>query len=413
MQAGGMSPFGAQNLIQAGTLFGKRQKSHVPRIDPQLMSLFRAMPKAELHMHLSGSAPIHLIRQFMREDGVPEADIRQQTVLKNYYDDLDDFLATYYKVPAQVKTPDHFRRASRAIVQQAANENVQYLEIRSSILAKGGATPEQIVEAIETGIREGTAWVKKHRGFDMNVGLIVLAQRAGTPEQSMESARLAVEFARRPGSLIRGFDLAGSEGQHTVLKHAEALKYVKKHGLKLTVHAGETPNSQGMSGVDSIKAARKLGADRIGHGLQLVNDGKLLDQFVKRKIPVEICPWSNVQINAVEGFENHPLPQFLQKGVNASLSTDNRMMSKITLTQQLAQLWANNVVTCWEQMKTLSLNGVRGAFVPAGEKRKLLNSFARQFTQLEQGYRDVINRFFCNTCDHPKLADAAPTQKRA
>ncbi len=404
-------PWGGQNVVRAQALFG-RQKSHVPRVDPQLMSLFRAVPKSELHMHLSGSAPIHLIRQFMRESGMPEDEIRRQTILKNYYDDLDDFLATYYKVPAQVKTPDHFRRASRAIVQQAANENVQYLEIRSSILSKGGATPQDIVEAIEAGIKEGQAWARQARGIDMNVGLIVLAQRAGTPEQSLESAKLAVELAKRPGSLIRGFDLAGSEGQHTVLKHAEALRYVKRHGMKLTVHAGETPNSQGMSGVDSIKAARKLGADRIGHGLQLINDPKLMDQFVKKKIPVEICPWSNVQINAVQGFENHPLPQFLQNRVNVSLSTDNRMMSKITLTQQLAQLWANHVVTCWEQVKTLSLNGVRGAFIPAGEKRRLLNRFNRQFAQLEQTYRDVINQYFCQTCTHPKL-QAAPAARQA
>ena len=403
MSVAGMSPLGAnQNLISAQNRFAGAQKSHVPRIDPQLMSLFRAVPKAELHMHLSGSAPIQLIQQFMREEGIPEDQIRRETVLKNYYNDLDDFLATYYKVPAQIKTPEHFRRAAKAIVQQSANENVQYLEVRSSILSKGGSTPRQIVDAIQTGIHEGEAWAKANKGIDMNVGLIVLAQRAGTPEQSLESAQLAVQFAKEPGSLIRGFDLAGSEGQHTVLKHQEALKYVKAHGLNLTVHAGETESSQGMSGVDSIKAAMSLGADRIGHGLQLVNDKKLMDTFVKKQIPIELCPWSNVQINAVQGFDDHPLPTFMNKGVNASLSTDNRMMSKITLTQQLAQLWANNVVPCWEQVKTLSTNGIKGAFVPQPEKQRLLASFNAQFAQLETTYKDVINKYFCKTCTHPK-----------
>lgn len=374
----------------------------VPTLDPALRQLLKSMPKAELHCHLSGSTPIGLIREFMRENEVPAADIAKMSRLKNRYRDLDDFLATYYKVPAQVKTPEQFRRATLALIQEAAQENVRLLEIRSSILAKGGATPDQIAEAIQQGMREGMAWVQRHHGYAMNVGLIVLAQRAGTPQQSLESAQWAVELRKQPGSLIRGFDLAGSEGQHTVLKHADALRYAKAHNLPLTVHAGETESSEGISGVDSIKAALAVGAERIGHGLQVMRDPKLLRELAQKRIPVELCPWSNVQLSAVPNFQQHPIAQMLQKKLNVSLSTDNRMMSKITLTDQLAQLCANGLLPCWEQVKTLTLNGVRGAFISPFEKQKLARDFNRQFAQLENAYRTVINRFFCKPCEHPK-----------
>src|SRR5207253_7736520 len=132
------------------------------------------------------------------------------------------------------------------------------MEIRSSVLTKGGRTPEEIIDAIESGMREGMALVKQSTGKDIQVGFIVLAQRGGTAEQSLESAKLAVKYAKRPGSLICGFDLAGSEICHSVLKHKEALEYVKKHGMNLTVHAGETAVSETISGVESIKAALAL-----------------------------------------------------------------------------------------------------------------------------------------------------------
>lgn len=390
---------------QNNVLRPKFGQTHIPAIPQPLRDVFQAVPKTELHMHLSGSAPIELIQDFLREQEVPEKDIQQQTVLADRYSDLDDFLATYYKVPAVIKTPEHFRRASKAIILNAAAENVRYTEIRSSILSKDpDSTPRQLVEAIEAGIREGIDEVRRKKGWTMQAGLIILAQRAGTPEQSLESAKLAVQLSNRPHSMIKGFDLAGSEGSHSVLKHEDALKYFnrygKRKGLKLTIHAGETPNSEGYSGVDSIKQALALGADRIGHGLEMMNDPQLLEQVVKKKIPVELCPWSNVQISAVKPYTKHPLPQMMAAGVNANLNTDNRMMSKITLTDQLAQLYSEGLLTCWRDLKTLTYNGVRGAFLGDCEQGRLMAQMKRQFTLLEKKSRDVINQFFCQACEH-------------
>lgn len=376
------------------------QPQHVPELPKALMRLFYALPKVELHAHLSGSTPLTLIQQFLREQGWPEEKIKAETRLKPRYKSLDDFLDIYYKVPAHVQTPDQFRRSAKALVQEAAKEHVRYIEIRSSILSKGGATPQQIVEAIETGIKEGQQWAKENLNLPVKAGLIVLAQRAGSPEASLESAKLAVEFSKRKGSLICGFDLAGSEAGHSVVKHKEALDYMENHHLKVTVHAGETDASQALSGVESIEKALELGADRIGHGLQVASSDTLMDKFSREKIPVESCPWSNVQLNNVSGFNRHPLPQFLDKGVRVSLNSDNRMMSDINLTQQLAQLYQNNVLTCWDDIKTLTINGVQSAFVNPLEQLLMKVQFKRIFRALESSavFAPVIQSYLHPGC---------------
>ena len=361
--------------------------------------LFQAVPKTELHLHLGGSTPLPLLRQFMKENGLSRKEVARVAKVSDRFVDLDDFLATYYKVPAHVKTPDQFYRATRAVVAEAAAENVRVIEVRTSILKKGGA-PEAIVAAVEKALKDGVEAAKAHYGFEMLGSLIILAQRAGTPEDSLESARLTVELARKPGSLIRGFDLAGSEGQHSVDKHAAALRYMqtygKPQGLGLTIHAGETPMSDQYSGVDSIKKALALGADRIGHGIQMMQDPELLAYSQVAQLPIELCPWSNVQIQAVNGYGDHPLKAMLSKGLNVSLSTDNRMMSKITLTEQLGQLWAHHQITSWEQIKLITRNGVGSAFLTPIEKTRALKNVDATFAAIEQNplNQRTIARYF-------------------
>ncbi len=373
-----------------------------PILTPALRQLFHNVPKTELHCHLSGSVPLPLLQTFMQENGVSADQIQTQSALKPQYRDLDDFLDSYYRVAGQVKNPDQFRRAAAAIVLEAAKDNVRYLEIRSSILARDGQNPEIRVKAIEAGIKEGMSAVEKLHGYKLSTRLIVLAQRAGTPAESLESAEWAVRLSQQPGSLICGFDLAGSEGSHSVEKHAEALRYVKVNGLPLTVHAGETPVSEGISGSESVKAALALGSNRIGHGLQSMRDPALVAELSQQQIPIELCPLSNVQISSVDQFKQLPLQSMLQKKLNVSLSSDNRTITSITMRDQLGQLYANGLLPCWEQIKTLTLNGVRGAFLPELDKARLNRDILQQFVVLEVKYRTLINAVFCKQCDHPR-----------
>lgn len=367
-----------------------------------LKRLFNAIPKTELHMHLSGSTPLPLLRQFLREENpnMPKDELHRQTQIKRQYTDLNDFLSYYYKVAYHLQTPEQFRRASFAVAKEAAKENVRYLELRTSMSNKQG-TPLEILEATEQGLRDGEAWAQQTLGHPLKTAVIILTQRAYPPERTLEDAKMAVEFAKRPHSKIVGFDLGGSEADHAVNIHQAALNYVKQHGLPLTVHAGETEVSQGQSGADSVKQAIALGADRIGHGLQALQDQPLTRQLAQTQMPVELCPVSNVNITSVPSMTAHPLPQFVKENINVSLSTDNRMMSRVTLTDQLVKLYQAGLLPCWETLKQLSYNGVRGAFMPQSVKQNLLTQFQAEFQQLEQRFRPLIQQVFCRPCKHP------------
>lgn len=381
-------------------LFQGRAKTAQPakapgvRMPAQLNRLFRLVPKTDTHLHLAGSARRVDIETFMLENGLSKAEISQEMrLIKPSYKNLTDFLVTYYRIPRHVFTPSQFKRAVVGIIRDAAKENVRILEIRTSALNKGGP-PEAIIQAVEEGMREGMAWVKATKGYDMQTCLIVLAQRAGSPADSLRHAKLAVKLARCPGSLIRGFDVAGDEIKHSIEKHVKAIRYIKKHGkplgLSLTIHAGEVPISENISGLDSIRKAVQYGADRIGHCLQADADPLLKRYLIRKQTPIELCPWSNVQTMAVKSYTEHPIRRYLEKGLNVSLATDNRLVSQVTLTRQLGQLWRHGLITGWEQIKRLTLNGIQSSFIPQKEKLQVEQEVLRIFDSLEKRFRQTI-----------------------
>ncbi len=374
-----------------------------------LKRLFNELPKTELHMHLSGSTPMPLIRDFLAEQGMDDLAIRRQTKLKPVYKDLDDFLETYYAVASHVKSAEQFRRATAELVKEAAKENVLYLEIRSSILSKGDDAPEDIVRAIETGMREGMAWAETNLNKTVTSRLIVLAQRAGKPADSLKSAQLAIDLSKQPDSLIVGFDLAGSESKHPVTDHAEAFQLIQAYNqavpidkqLGITIHAGETDASGKDSGIDSIRNAIALGADRIGHGLQIANDPTLLKEVVKKNIPVEMAPWSNVSLSNVDSYRGHPVADLLEAGASVSLSTDNRMISDISLSEQLGHLYKTGVLTCWHQFRDLTMNGAKAAFLPELDRKRVQKQFETALKETESTFKKTIQQFLNpSNCQH-------------
>lgn len=365
-----------------------------------LRQLFKLVPKTDLHVHIGGSARKEDIEVFMKENGVPESDIpKLMALIKPTYESITDILDAYYKVPKHVYTPSQFKRATFGIVQEAAKENVKVLAPRTSILNKGGE-PREIVEATEEGLREGSEWVQENYGYNMRTYLTILAQRFGTSEESLKTAKLAIELAKRPDSMIRSFDLAGDESKHSIEEHAEALKHVKKEGpqvgVYLEAHAGETKFSGNISGVESIRKAIEYGADSLAHALQLIEDDELRKFVIDSQIPVQMAPWSHVQIKAVESYPKHQIKPFLEEGMNINLITDNRLMSHITLRKQLGQLWANNLITRWEQIKQLTINGIKAAFIDELEKQKVLREAEEEFTKLEKRFARTIEKYLSN-----------------
>ncbi|MBI3590507.1 MAG: hypothetical protein HY094_03900 [Candidatus Melainabacteria bacterium] len=368
-----------------------------PIIPFHLKQLFGKMPTTDIHMHIGGSTPKPLIKTFMKENGVREDEIPNlMQLVKHRYESTTEIARAYDIVPRHVSTPSQFHRATIGIIKEAAKDNVKIAEPRTSILNKGGK-PLEIVEAVEDGIREGTTWVKKNFNYDMKVYLGILAQRLGTPEESLKTAKLAVEFAERPGSMIHSFDLAGDESRCSIEEHEEAIRYIKKYGpehdIGLTIHAGERKTSGEISGVESIRKAIEYGADRLAHVLMLMHDDELRKYVIENRIPVETPPWGNAQTGAIDNFSEHPIGDWLDEGMNCNLVTDNRFMSGINQKLQMAQLWTNGLITKWEQFKQLTTNGIKAAFISQEEKEIILAAALKEFTELESRFDETISSY--------------------
>ncbi len=366
-------------------------------IPPDLKRLFKKVPKTDLHVHIGGSTRKKDIRTFMKENGISQKDIpKLMHLIKPTYENIADILDGYYKVPKHVFTPSQFKRATFGIVQEAADDNVKILAPRTSILNKGGE-PKEIVEAVEEGLREGTAWVKENKSYNIPAYLTTLAQRHDKSKDSLKSAKLTIELAQRPDSMIRSFDLAGDESKHSIEEHAEALKYIKKEGpqvgVSLEAHAGETKFSGNITGAQSIRKAIELGVDSLAHALRLLDDDELKKYVIDKQIPVQMPTWSHVQIKAVDSYPEHPIKKWLDEGMNINLVTDNRLMSQITLREQLEQLWANDLITTWEDIKKLTVNGIKAAFISDIEKQLVLKETETEFALLEKQFAQTIEKY--------------------
>lgn len=378
-------------------------------ITPALKKLFAAVPKTELHLHLSGSTPLKTIREIMRQNGIPEEKIMEDTNISPNFHGLDDFLKTYYKVAWVVKTPEHFRKAAYQICMDAADENVKYLEIRTSAIGKEG-NAEGIIKAVESGINDAQKELKA-KGYDQKAKVIVLMQRHHSADEAMEHVKLAEKLSKQPGSLVVGVDLAGPEDGFPITFFEKPIKYAKQAGLKVTLHAGETRGSYykptdklipifgeeavSLSGAESIKKAVEYGADRLGHAVHLYDNPEVALEVINKGIAVESPPKCNVQLESVNAYETHPIKRMLDDGVNVSLSTDNRTISTTDLNNEIEQLYKHRVLTDWNDLKKLIINGARSVFLPEAEKQQLVQDFAKELQKIETTpeYKAAIDKY--------------------
>jgi adenosine deaminase len=153
------------------------------------------------------------------------------------------------------------------------------------------------------------------------------------------------------------------------------------------------PVSENVSGLDSIRRALALGADRLGHGIQAHLDADVRAFLKKTQKPLELCPWTNVMLKCVPHYKAHPVKDFLEDGLNVNLNTDNRLVSKITLTRQLCQLWQHGLVTKWDHVKTLILNGVRSSFIAEPERKQVEQEVQQALSRLKRRFEKTIARY--------------------
>lgn len=322
-----------------------------------------AAPKTELHVHLDGSLRVPTILELAEAEGV-ELPSRDAGELADYLfvrdaTNLEDYLARFAVTLSVMQRAAALERIAYELCEDAAAENIRYMEIRYSPIlhTRGGLPLPETVDAPLRGMR------RAEEDLGIRSNLIVCGIRNMDPDVSRDLADLTIAYKNRG---VVAFDLAGAEYNYPAKKHKNAFYMVRNANIGATIHAGEA------YGPESIhQAIHYCGAQRIGHGTRLYEDRDLMTYVGDYQIPLEICLTSNVQTHAVASFESHPVRRYFDEGLLVSLHTDNRLMSRTTVTEEHVRAW-KHLGFGMRDIARLIRNGFESAFLHRAEKLELL-----------------------------------------
>jgi adenosine deaminase len=284
------------------------------------------LPKIELHCHLDASVRVATVAELGRKIGLDlPTPLKPALVAPECCVDLADYLVRIDLALEVMQHREHLVRISREIVEDLAADGTIYGEIRFApqLHLRDGLTMQEVLNAVDEGLKQG------ERQTGMKTGLIVCCLRHESGERSLEIAKLAVNNRDK----VCALDLAGDEARFIGATHAEAFALARREGLRRTVHAGEA------TGAESIREAIDLlGAERIGHGVRITESQELQDRAKASRLPLEMCPLSNVQTRAANSLNEHPIDRLFRQGLHVTVNTDCRTVSLTTLTKEFERL---------------------------------------------------------------------------
>jgi adenosine deaminase len=359
---------------------------------PVTEALVRALPKTDLHCHLDGSLRLGTILELAERQRVPLPADTPEGLAKAIHmgetcASLKDYLVAFDVTLAVLQTEEALFRAAHELALDCAAENVRYLEVRYSpvLHTREGLKPTAILDAVIEGLRAA----ERETGITSNV--IVCGIRQMDPQTSVRLAELAVAYK---GKGVVGYDLAGAEEGHPARKHREAIQLILDNNVNVTIHAGEAYGPESIA-----QALHHCGAHRIGHGVRLRESGDLLNYVNDHRIPLEMCPSSNVQTRSVAGFESHPLKFYFDFGLRVTVNTDNRLITDTTATKELLVAHERMGFTLGD-LCTVLVQGFKSAFLPFREKQELLRAVNAEIA-------DVLARF---SAPAPSASPGPPAQ---
>lgn len=336
--------------------------------------LIAQLPKAELHTHLDSSLRPETMLELARESGfalpTSSPDALRRFMVVDDAASLEDYLQRFdYTIPL-LQTPEAIERVSYEMVEDAARDNIRYLEVRycPRLSTRRGLSMAEALEAELAGLRRG------ERDFGVVARVINCSLRHYDPAVSLEIARLSVAFRDRG---VVAFDLAGGEAGRPPGVHKAAFDLAAEGLIGITVHAGEA------AGAASIEEAlHQCHADRIGHGTRLHEDPRLQDYVRDRRILIETNITSNVQTRAVARAAEHPVRGYFDAGVAVTLCTDGWLMCGVTLTDEY---WLAHTQLGFtrEEIDTMILNGFAGAYLPWPERNALVERARAELADIQ------------------------------
>ncbi|MBM9459643.1 adenosine deaminase [Nocardioides sp. zg-536] len=335
----------------------------------------RTAPKVLLHDHLDGGLRPATIVELAAGVGhaLPETNAESLAAWFAEAADsgsLERYLETFAHTVGVMQTAEAITRVARECVEDLAADGVVYAEVRYApeLHVEGGLDLEEVVAAVQQGFAEGMAAA----GGRIEVRHLLTAMRQAA--RAMEIAELATAW-RDKG--VVGFDIAGPEAGYPPTRFLDAFEYLQRENAHFTIHAGEG------FGLPSIwEAVQWCGADRLGHGVRIVDDievdasgtprlGRLASYVRDKRIPLEMCPSSNIQTGAAPSFAEHPIGLLASLRFRVTVNTDNRLMSRTTLSNEFAIL-AETFGYGWAEMEWLTVNAMKSAFIPYDERYRLI-----------------------------------------
>jgi adenosine deaminase len=270
----------------------------------------RVIAKAELHVHLEGTAPPGLIRRLAERAGLPVPDGVFDGQDRFAYTDFLDFLRTYDLAASVIRTARDYRDVTYEYLASCALDGAVYVELIVSPdhAAQVGLDPDEHLQAIASGIDDA----RDDHGIESRI-LLTAIRNLGA-EHAARTARYA---AARPHPYVVGFQLAGDEANHPANHFTEAFHTAAEAGLGCSVPAGE------WAGPESVRAALRLPVTRIGHGVRAIEDPALVEELAERGTVLECCPTSNVVLDLFPSYEAHPFPALADAGVKVTLASDD------------------------------------------------------------------------------------------
>jgi adenosine deaminase len=268
------------------------------------------LPKAELHVHLEGTAPPQLIERIAVRNRIPLPDGMLGDDGRFRYTDFLDFLRTYDLAASVIRTGEDYRDITYEYLCTCAHGGAIYVELTASPdhAALVGLSDEEHIDGIARGIDEA----RRDTGIEGRI--LISAVRNFGVDQAMRVAHYAASL---PHPYVVGFSMAGDEANFPASDFAEVFAVAAEGGLGCTIHAGE------WAGPDSVRAALELPVTRISHGVRAIEDPALVDELAARAITLECCPTSNVVLGIYPSYEQHPLVPLRDEGVRVTLGSDD------------------------------------------------------------------------------------------
>ncbi len=326
------------------------------------LKYYRQIPKVDLHRHLEGSLRLETLFEVAREHQITVPVTRFHTLVQMQKEDpltVDNFLSKFQMLRQFYRSADVIARVTREAVMDAADDNVKYLELRFTPIALGRLQGYSLAEVMD--------WVIEHANRaaqERNITLRLIA--SVNRHEPVEVAEQVIELAAERQSLgITGIDLAGNEVTSPATAFAPLFRDAHAAGLHITVHAGEWGPAENIR-----QAIEDLYAERIGHGVRVLEDEKVIALAKERGTVFEVCPTSNYQSGVVKDLAAHPIMKMIAAGLDVTLNTDDPGISGISLSDEY-RLALEDLGMGQDVLRECVLRGARAAFLPEEERAAL------------------------------------------